>query len=308
MKNYFLIFVFAIFAASCLAQQSTNKRTTSKDSIEQQRLINLTRGSTFKSFDAIIRDRHDASDLNFENLRVDLGLPKDGGGHTPVYFAAGNLIMEYGSNGDTPPLDNTGDGKVGHIADHAKGEYLALNKIYNYAVSYADTERDLFGWGDITGRKTSQGSEVLNYYPSATPPDCICGDMKYDIARSALGGSWRLPSYNEIVWLKENCTWTWKDAGQYAQDAPAGYLVIGCSDVSKTYDGADHSGSSIFLPTSGSRLGSSVGQRGNNGGSYWSGTISKKASTAYCLRFYSGAKDIRDSERYIGFAVRPVAE
>ncbi len=101
MKNYFLIFVFAILSVSCLAQQITKKiervKTTNNDSIEQQRLMSLTRGSTFKSFDAIIRDRHDAvnhptkaSLLNGRYVRSFIGINLDTisklSDHFPLYF------------------------------------------------------------------------------------------------------------------------------------------------------------------------------------------------------------------------------
>jgi hypothetical protein len=55
-----------------------------------------------------------------------------------------------------------------------------------------------FGWGDTTGKKTSQNNDE---YPNANPPKNICG-TEYDAAHVLWGGSWRMPTKEQAQdWL-----------------------------------------------------------------------------------------------------------
>ena len=119
-------------------------------------------------------------------------------------------------------------------------------------------------------------------------------DPQDDVAHVKWGGSWRMPTLDELKELKNknNCTWTWT-----TQNGVNGYKV-----TSKT------NGNSIFLPAAGYRYGTSLGNSGSYG-RYWSSSLREGISyDAYYLVFSSGGYDWYYYNRYYGFSVRPVCE
>ena len=122
------------------------------------------------------------------------------------------------------------------------------------------------------------------------------GNLKpqYDAARSNWGGSWRLPTYEEMEELEENCTWNWTTQG-----GKKGYKVTGPN------------GNSIFLPAAGYRYGSSLFDEGSYGG-YWSSTpYGGNYGDYLALELYFNDGDeyvIWGSYRFNGRSVRPVSE
>ena len=118
--------------------------------------------------------------------------------------------------------------------------------------------------------------------------------MTYDKALEACkywGGSWRLPTKNEMQELVDFCSWTWT-----TQNGVKGYKVTGPN------------GNSIFLPAAGYRVGSSLISAGSYG-AYWSSTPSGSDSrVAYGLGFYSSRQNMSNGDRSLGQGVRPVVE
>lgn len=120
--------------------------------------------------------------------------------------------------------------------------------------------------------------------------------MTYDKALEACkywGGSWRLPTKNEMQELVDFCSWTLT-----TQNGVKGYKVTGPN------------GNSIFLPASGRRDGSSLEYAGSNG-YYWSSTPYESNSyNAYYLFFDSDDDDhcMYCSYRSLGRCIRPVSE
>ena len=116
--------------------------------------------------------------------------------------------------------------------------------------------------------------------------------MTYDKALEACkywGGSWRLPTKNEMQELVDFCSWTWT-----TQNGVEGYKVTGPN------------GNSIFLPAAGFRRGSSLYCAGSYG-SYWSSTPSDDGR-AYGLYFDSVGHYMSYNDRDYGRSVRPVLE
>lgn len=74
-----------------------------------------------------------------------------------------------------------------------------------------------------------------------------------DAARQNWGSSWRMPTFDEFVELREKCKWTWT-----TKSGKNGYEVTGPN------------GQSIFLPAAGSKWKSRFFYKG---GSYWSSTL-----------------------------------
>ena len=116
---------------------------------------------------------------------------------------------------------------------------------------------------------------------------------KYDAATVHLGAPWRMPTYDEIGGLVDNCTTTWT-----TRNGVYGRLVTGKGD---------YASKSIFLPAAGYGYGSYLYDPGSYG-LYWSSTPNSDGSNdAWYLVF--GSSSFGRSYRYsrcYGRSVRPV--
>ena len=168
-----------------------------------------------------------------------------------------------------------------------------------------------FWWGDTTGyRPSAEGtfkfgfssgnSEIGTYMKSASELQSagwVTSDgvlaPSHDAAHVNWGGSWRMPTYQELNDLCYNkCDWTWT-----ALNGVNGWVVRG--------RGA-YASNSIFLPAAGYGGGSSRGHAGSNG-YYWSSVpYSGNYRCAYILYFSSGRHSTYDYDRDGGRSVRPV--
>lgn len=105
------------------------------------------------------------------------------------------------------------------------------------------------------------------------------------------GGSWRLPTKEELSELADFCSWTWTTKG-----GVKGYKVTGPN------------GNSIFLPAAGGYEGTSHDGVGEGGG-YWSSIPYESGDkSAYGLGFGSGYHGVRWGNRNYGRTVRPVSD
>lgn len=166
---------------------------------------------------------------------------------------------------------------------------------YNIGASSEGNPGGLYGWADPTGNETSvdviasDGNTWISpLYGGPNPPSNICGSS-LDIASVKLGGSWRLPSQNEIIELIDNCQTEWTTV-----DGSEGLRFTGPN------------GNSIFLPAGGNRFGTQI--RNNETGYYWTGTLNTETKrNAYRLvidAFYGANWD--SYPRYLGCSVRAV--
>ena len=118
-------------------------------------------------------------------------------------------------------------------------------------------------------------------------------DPADDAATAKLGSPWRMPTYDEIKELLDNCTWTWT-----TQDGKNGYEVK-----------SKKNGNSIFLPAAGIREGSELSVAGFCG-YYWSSSLdtaaAANAANALYLFFSSGEFGWYYIYRSYGYSVRPV--
>ena len=118
------------------------------------------------------------------------------------------------------------------------------------------------------------------------------GGTSRDVAHVKWGGTWRLPTLDEIEELEDNCDYEWTTLNG----------VKGGKYTSRK------NGNSIFLPAAGGRRGTSLYSAGEYG-IYWSSTpIEGDTQHAYCLYFYSGYHDWIWYDRDYGRSVRPVSE
>ena len=143
-----------------------------------------------------------------------------------------------------------------------------------------------FAWGEVETKSSFKKSNYL-YYDSYTESYIDIGlDIKgtdYDVAHVKWGGSWRMPTFDELIELKKKCDWKW---GQYK--GVNGYIVTGSN------------GNSIFLPSGHSSYdlwASQIG-RSNEGG---------KSMMAACFGFaYDSIGGSVACSRHSGLYVRPV--
>lgn len=170
----------------------------------------------------------------------------------------------------------------------------------NYSIAPATEYGAYFSWGNTNGQRVAGQSDSYSFdsttYNSTTGKNLTAnftsGSTTYDAARVRLGSPWRIPTYEELTWLKDNCTWNWKASGNTDYNGVAGYEVVGTNS------------NKIFLPCAGYCNGTSLYNAGS-GGLYWS-TRYYSSGNAYSLYFDSSGKDMYFNGRYYGFSVRPV--
>ncbi len=133
---------------------------------------------------------------------------------------------------------------------------------------------DLFMWGEIDCRDINYTATILG----KNVGEDISGKPQYDAARANWGGSWRLPTKEECIELKENCSWK-----RMTLNGKAGYKVTGPN------------GNNIFLPKDGYR------------DSYWSSTIGKD-DYAYVLSFTDEKVEVFIMRRLHNLVIRPVID
>ncbi|MCQ2245849.1 MAG: hypothetical protein MJZ69_03555 [Bacteroidaceae bacterium] len=113
----------------------------------------------------------------------------------------------------------------------------------------------------------------------------------HDTARQNWGGTWRMPTLEELDELNDKCTWKWTTKGGHN-----GYVVTGPN------------GNSIFLPAAGFLYETKSAYVGGYG-FYWSSTLDYGNSLAgRRLGFYASVHDIKSLDRRHGLSVRPVTD
>lgn len=170
---------------------------------------------------------------------------------------------------------------------------------YNVGASSPEEYGDYFAWGETATKSSYDSDNSTTYglsYSELQSRGIIGSDgnltAAYDAATANWGSAWRMPTFDEMKELLNECTWEWityKDV--------EGRLVTGPN------------GNSIFLPAAGGRYGSYLYFAGSRGG-YWSATPYSDSYFACRLLFVSGSYNwtTDDRNRYLGHAVRPVSE
>ncbi len=190
---------------------------------------------------------------------------------------------------------------VGATKPEEYGNYYAWGEVepkteYNWS-TYKFMDSNINDWNGINKYTFADGQMSGVWYDG----NKFIGDNKTildkedDAAAVNMGGSWRMPTYDEIEELKTECTWTWTD--DYNGTGVAGRIV-----TSKTND------NSIFLPAAGYRSNSDLNYAGVYG-RYWSSSLDKYyVDFAYSCYFSSGWVDWSEDYRYCGLSVRGVTE
>ncbi len=224
-------------------------------------------------------------------------------------LAVAALCLGYASCGDDDDENSPGDETTaleddssfeGDYADEVNGtgringhDYVDLGLSVKWATCNVGADSpsdygDYLAWGE-----TSTKSEYTedNSRTSGEDMGDIAGNPSYDAACANWGGSWRLPTAEEIDELVDRCDATWT-----TMNGHNGYKVTGPN------------GNSIFLPAAGYLLETSLSLTGELG-SYWSSTPYESTEYgAYNLRFGDGYFGKGWGGRLGGQSVRPVSE
>ena len=178
-----------------------------------------------------------------------------------------------------------------------------------------------FWWGDTVGYKweikqwvpsdgSPFGSMFTPAYNASNFPTCdksaatlksegwITADEvlapEHDAAHVRWGGSWRMPTKQELYDLNNNCDWTWT-----TMNGVNGYVVRGRGG---------YTSNSIFLPAAGHGIDIFLFDSGSCGW-YLSSVPGSGGSDAWDL-FFESSKHITASvgPRYCGWSIRPVTD
>ncbi len=178
---------------------------------------------------------------------------------------------------------------------------------FNVGATKPEEYGDYFAWGEIAPKDSYSwdnyllgGMYSLSKYNTdstyGTVDNKISLEEPDDVASVNYGGYWRMPSFNECMELRDNCTWTW--TSNYNETGVAGMIV--------TSNKAGYSDKSIFLPTTGRKIGSSDFNKGSRG-YFWSSSLNTNSTIgAWYFYFGSNIVDGGSEYRYPGFSVRPV--
>lgn len=154
---------------------------------------------------------------------------------------------------------------------------------------------DYFAWGEISPKNNfSEDNYRYHSNPSTLPPYADAASVNW-------GGSWRMPTLEELQELMDNCTY---DAGSYGE-------VSGYRFVSKI------NGNSIFFPDTGSCDENGFAKVGVLG-TYWLSSLNTENSQyayffvcdegmiATILLWQNSEVYTNSYSRYIGRTIRPV--
>ena len=157
---------------------------------------------------------------------------------------------------------------------------------YGNYYAWGETDiKDTYTWDTY---KYGNSASTLTKYNSTDGLTTL--ESEDDAASINWGGTWRMPTNEEMQELIDNCTWTWTP-----KNGVNGYEV-----KSKT------NSNFIFLPTSGQILGNSQSSN-DTYGYYWSSSVSTDSlSDAICTCFNSSNVFKGGGDRYCGRSIRPV--
>ena len=164
---------------------------------------------------------------------------------------------------------------------------------WNVGASKPEDYGGYYAWGETEEKDTYYWSTYIHC--DGSPSSChdigmdIAG-TEYDVAHVKWGGSWTMPTFEQLKELWDNCSLEWTTLNG----------INGCK-----FTGPN--GNSIFLPASGMRGHADLEALGLHG-CYWSSSVDEDCTyNGHCLGTYSGgAYDYEEGFRDYGRSVRPV--
>ena len=159
----------------------------------------------------------------------------------------------------------------------------------NVGASSPEDYGDYFAWGETSPKAEYTWENSVTYGEQMSD---ISGNAQYDAATANWGGSWRMPTKEQMEELVEHCEWEWTQVNG-----------VNCAKV------IGPNGSCIFLPAAGLRFGTSLGGDGLNG-YYWSSTPYFNDYNNFNFAYYLNFEDGYENYYYrdYGMPVRPITE
>lgn len=161
----------------------------------------------------------------------------------------------------------------------------------------------VYDWGSVNSQEPWYDGQAYGNTKGATLTSSIAVDEEFDAARANLGSPWRMPTTTEFKELFDNCIYI--DASGAEVSSGTTNKTVTVNGIVGLYLQSKTNGNRLFFACSGIGYGTSWNARGSSG-LYWSSSF-ESASNARRLYFSSGGVYPQyGSERYNGFAVRPV--
>ena len=167
----------------------------------------------------------------------------------------------------------------------------------NIGANTPEESGDFFAWGETEPKEEYYMSNYKWYDFDNELYTKYCTDSEYgvvdnkneleprdDAAWVNWGPSWRMPSSEQLIELREKCSWEW-----IKRNNVYGHLVTGPN------------GNTIFLPAAGDSFSSPNAQ-----GYYWSRTLTREPDEAVCLAYHSQWAYLSNARRSLGYPVRAV--
>ena len=160
-----------------------------------------------------------------------------------------------------------------------------------------------YDWGGVNAQEPWYEGKVYGSTKGNTIQTNLPATEEWDAARANLGGNWRMPTRGEFVELFSNIRYINADGTEV--DTSKADKRVYVNGVKGLYIESTINGARLFFSCSGYGYGRSWGIRGA-GGYYWSSAFYSARYARY-LYFSSGGVDPQNnSNRYVGFALRPV--
>ena len=162
----------------------------------------------------------------------------------------------------------------------------------NVGANYPADYGDYFAWGETTGYNAGKTTFDWSTYTYTNKTNSVL-EASDDAATVNWGDKWRMPTYDEMVELKDKCTWELRAYIDTNGNYVSGYKVTGPS------------GNFIFLPAAGYKGGSQY-----PGSYYWTSSFRTYDffAKAHCLYFDNGVQAMTNDDGYNGHSVRPVTK
>ncbi|MBQ9641112.1 MAG: Ig domain-containing protein [Bacteroidaceae bacterium] len=198
------------------------------------------------------------------------------------------VFQPYGTNGheyvDLGLSVNWATMNVGAAAPEEAGSYFSWGETMpksNYQMKY-------YKWSEESAPTTMTKYVAYGFYGRGDGKTVL--EKEDDAATQNWGGSWRMPTVEEINELLTCCTWTW-------DSIKMGYVVT--SNINDN---------SIFMPAAG-RVSSVRPAFEGVDGEYWTSSLNQgdsNSGSAQRLSFSKRSQRVATCSRYIGLTVRPV--
>lgn len=213
----------------------------------------------------------------------------------------------------------TSTGKAGDntVSGSEQGyDYVDLGLSVNWATynvgAHSPTEYgNLYSWGELSPKSIydwynykwyvdTDGNDIYKYikYCDNSTYGIVDGKIELEIEDDAAAnlwkGAWRMPTYEQMLELYENCDWEW--TGNYKDKGIPG--MIGTSKKN---------GNIIFFPAAGNGV-SDYNPNLDNAGLYWTSTIYGDCKNANCFYFIKSHAEVTWDVREIGHSIRAIVE